>query len=678
MFQACEASTGNVENTVPSPKRSYTEAPPSTLSINRQIFRDSFVVDNRVRTPLSPIPLPYQQQQHAAQQQRPTNTCSSLFGHARMTASLEEAVQQQQLHRWRYSIHDEEAPIDSDTLLPITKGNEQSLVGSVTAPHSHGRLPNYQSPNVRLRQQADLTSAIATSPDSAYETFEDRHDDDDYNFNDHIRSKSPISGLFGEDISVTAAHASTMQEESSEGRYSYSPNSTEVHDVERPVDPTTRIARSPGEVLKALPVIGGPSSDTKRSSRPSIRSSRVQVSNLIQQAGEWTRNEIVPVARTAGRKAQLLVHQYLPPLSPRSKNMASLKYLRDAHKSKVNGLSNVEHEDHFDFALVLAPQEVYSYWADLLDFRVEHLGEDATHVMNAVTSSWTTSSDDDEDGSPINSVDTRSSASLNRSPQRATDEQQAKNDFSTPSTGMYQRRGKRLSSADSVTPEPTTMRSTSSRGRILPLPPPYQTLNSSRKPLVPRLSVFERALGPAVFTPSRGQSVEANGFGQNEDFKNNASAMLDATPNTAVSINRRRWGPHSLNGTLLTPNCMMSPPIRSLCHGGSSSVLTKRLTTHSRTTGNFSVREEAGEEDSECTPGGSQRQVLKSIKIEDIPSHVIPRGIAARTNGMLQFLSALKRGIVVRRHRSGMEPIFCKIVSNDGGDTIRYDHFFCN
>lgn len=59
------------------------------------------------------------------------------------------------------------------------------------------------------------------------------------------------------------------------------------------------------------------------------------------------------------------------------------------------------------------------------------------------------------------------------------------------------------------------------------------------------------------------------------------------------------------------------------------------------------------------------------LKIEDIPTQVIPRGIAARTNGMMEFLSALKRGIVVRRHRNGMNAIFCRISSNDGGDTIR-------
>mmetsp|Transcript_9876 Transcript_9876/g.14626 ORF Transcript_9876/g.14626 Transcript_9876/m.14626 type:complete len:1416 (-) Transcript_9876:162-4409(-) len=59
---------------------------------------------------------------------------------------------------------------------------------------------------------------------------------------------------------------------------------------------------------------------------------------------------------------------------------------------------------------------------------------------------------------------------------------------------------------------------------------------------------------------------------------------------------------------------------------------------------------------------------------DDLPNQVIPRGIAARTNGMEEFLSALRRGIVVRRHRANAEPAFVKIHSKDGGDTIKYTY----
>ena len=94
--------------------------------------------------------------------------------------------------------------------------------------------------------------------------------------------------------------------------------------------------------------------------------------------------------------------------------------------------------------------------------------------------------------------------------------------------------------------------------------------------------------------------------------------MPDATPN------RRRWGPHSLNGALQTPNCMMSPPIRSLSVGGSSSVLPKRTTRPRANTGNFSLERVDGD-DEEST------QEPNTLRLEDIPSQVIPRGIAART-----------------------------------------------
>jgi len=62
-----------------------------------------------------------------------------------------------------------------------------------------------------------------------------------------------------------------------------------------------------------------------------------------------------------------------------------------------------------------------------------------------------------------------------------------------------------------------------------------------------------------------------------------------------------------------------------------------------------------------------------TLEIEDIPTQVIPRGIAARTNGMEEFLSALKRGIVVRRHRPhSAAGVSIKTLSFDGGDTMQY------
>jgi hypothetical protein len=52
----------------------------------------------------------------------------------------------------------------------------------------------------------------------------------------------------------------------------------------------------------------------------------------------------------------------------------------------------------------------------------------------------------------------------------------------------------------------------------------------------------------------------------------------------------------------------------------------------------------------------------------------IPRGIAARVNGLGQFLEALKIGIVVRRHWPNGKSVFIQLFSDDGGDTIEFKY----
>jgi len=69
-----------------------------------------------------------------------------------------------------------------------------------------------------------------------------------------------------------------------------------------------------------------------------------------------------------------------------------------------------------------------------------------------------------------------------------------------------------------------------------------------------------------------------------------------------------------------------------------------------------------------------RRRLKNDLDADDIPSQTIPRGIAARTAGMDEFLLALKRGIVVRRHRPHAESAFIKLFSVDGGDTIQFCH----
>jgi hypothetical protein len=55
-----------------------------------------------------------------------------------------------------------------------------------------------------------------------------------------------------------------------------------------------------------------------------------------------------------------------------------------------------------------------------------------------------------------------------------------------------------------------------------------------------------------------------------------------------------------------------------------------------------------------------------------MPNPVIPRGFAVRKNGNIKFLSALQGGIVLRRHCPNREAMFCKLSSDNGGETIKY------
>ena len=187
---------------------------------------------------------------------------------------------------------------------------------------------------------------------------------------------------------------------------------------------------------------------------------------------------------------------------------------------------------------------------------------------------------------------------------------------------------------------------------------------SGRRVVKSRLSMFERAVGGnglASASPSMRPSFATNLYDTPPP-----PPMMETTP---VATSRRRWGNRNNNTNMDGTPDLMSPPVRTLLRRTSS--LKKRRMTASRT--NMSARSTPLQKKDQVTTTGKRRR-RNSIRIEDIPTQVIPRGIAARTNGMMQFLSALKRGIVVRRHRPGAEALFCKIISTDGGDTIKYQH----
>ena len=343
------------------------------------------------------------------------------------------------------------------------------------------------------------------------------------------------------------------------------------------------------------------------STRPSVR--RQSIASVVRRStfpvpqpsfrdrvGQWRR-------QVAMRIGPAIPAPNPMPLSPRSRNLQDLTYLLSQHKRKMRDIAFPEEED-FDFCLVLSPQEVYSYWTDLLDFREELLCQESWGHLSA---------------RPIIS-------------NFSADESEARDEIA-PMTPSFTHRHQ----ASFKNRTPMSAPSTS----LLKPSPGMQSL-ADTKVSASRLSVFQRA----VCAASPGGTTLNDSLTDAEDT--DTITNLDATP-----LQRRRWGNHVAGRFTVT-----SPPIRSLTRG-SSAVRRPTLTHH----------EDRLREDDDGEKESTDPNVLR---IQDIPNQVIPRGIAARTNGLLQFLSALRRGIVVRRHRSGHEAAFVKILSTDGGDTIQF------
>jgi hypothetical protein len=420
-----------------------------------------------------------------------------------------------------------------------------------------------------------------------------------------------------------------------------------------------------------------------------------------------------------GRRGEAL------PLSPRSRNLADLDYLTAQHKNKVQQIrrdttlldfdnsSNFDNDintdtpedfgDFYDFCVVLQPQEVYAFWSTLLDFRVEMLGPEDPQAIS--TNRFVVGSADDHgedhggDGGEggnknintnTNTIQKTSSSSSSPSTDQTLsvasgsadegDESSEARDYlpatttTTPLYGMHRRhKASRAGGVESFTPETMTPRTTfpgsaphtgRSRQTLAFASPGLNSItDSSRMSVRTRVSMFERAMGmpcsSAVgMTIQRRESASSRsllddpGTGQ-RSYLNETSTT---TPNTVAS-SRRRWGNiHAGNNTSHhhTAGLVASP------------MVPRRPTTIAR----IPYRASTSEDDPEAQ---EKAEHSHSIRMQDIPNQVIPRGIAARTNGMLQFLSALKGGIFLRRHRPGQEATFCKISSKDGGDTIQHE-----
>jgi hypothetical protein len=305
-------------------------------------------------------------------------------------------------------------------------------------------------------------------------------------------------------------------------------------------------------------------------------------------------------------------------------------------RNKATRVSNVYNDDDFDFALVLAPHDAYAFWAKHLDFR-----EEALHLVDE---SDQNNGDCEKDGD--STIATK---------------------VPTPSTSDSKL--KRLSSVKKFTP-PSLRKS------------PFRVRTgeaTGSRVFNQRKSIFDRR-----FSPSRtGSSTR---MARSNIMNNDDASLTPSSDNKLTSASpyapRRRWGNAYDSNNLSTPN-LTSPPIASLKKGSSmmkrqgSNVAQWRMKRSSTRRGLRSNISAVGS--SLMNSNKKRRREKEEVTDNDdqddfFCSPGIPRGIAARVNGLGQFLEALKIGIVVRRHWPNGKSVFIQLFSDDGGDTIEYKY----
>jgi hypothetical protein len=406
-------------------------------------------------------------------------------------------------------------------------------------------------------------------------------------------------------------------------------------------------------------VMGGPSTeleDGEKAKRLQLKMVR-SYHNFMHNLQSWS--EVV-------RQHWSARHQTALPLSPRSKNLADIHFLENQHRLKMKDLVVDDSEQGFDFCLILQPQEVYSYWADLLDFRTELLGQEMTQ---AVEDHWEMSmrekktkggfgTDDKENdieggNSSVATCAKKHGEETSPSASSSMDESEAR-DFATamrtPRPPLSSRLSHLVSKRWLSTPEqtaasPSMYSFSDSTSRFSAAP------STVRQP-----SMFERALGPLASE----ELADTELTDMNTTVAATPGSIAVSTVTNPHTVVRRKWG-NQATQQALQRSSMMSPPVHSLTPAVRRRPLVNRLPPIVPESELSSTSER--EEPKEKNP--------HEIAMEDIPNRKIPRGIAIRTRGLSAFLPAVRRGIVMRKHRPCQEPSFCKIVSTDGGDTIQ-------
>ena len=356
-------------------------------------------------------------------------------------------------------------------------------------------------------------------------------------------------------------------------------------------------------------------------------------------------------------------------------------------------ISSVYNQDNFDFALVLVRNSVYEFWAKHLDFRDEHYLEEYDYSKHRLIAANSTTLDE-KDSLTIQQNIIQSS-SISKLDSRLSSSKEQKND-------CEEINNKKNNSAPNDTTlffTPQRFKSTNSLNfcdsvsiHSVTTIPKSGVDSSGRRIFSQRKSLFERAMDQV--TPPRSIALNKNVHCSSGNISTTkGGTMLSHSDNGVqkrkqnfTTTARRRWG-EIANATITSPTPtifesiedvsstgeqseptrnLMSPPINSIYEMGISFRTTSSAQTNTKKSTVFLGSASATK----------QNRILqdKDDEFSDdechFPSQVIPRGIAARSNGMQTFLQALHRGIVLRKHVANGEAEFVTIFSKDGGDTI--------
>jgi hypothetical protein len=308
-------------------------------------------------------------------------------------------------------------------------------------------------------------------------------------------------------------------------------------------------------------------------------------------------------------------------------------------------LSSVYNEDDYDFAIVLQTREVYAFWAELLDFREENGYRVKTHSDYLLSGTEKT-----EVNPPTNRKKRRSDMiELDDTSFISCDNSCLWDQDIDTNKGF---------SIGAVTPTRNFYRS--------------KTVNDYGQFLFSKgKSLFDRAI-EGDLSPTKTSSNEAKSMSPIRTVarkirkslssrfslsSNRNNSERKATPSSA----RRRWG-NKYHGDDSPFRAIMSPPVHSLPKSSPKKASRPRM-TYSRDHNTDSARKRI-------------KQNENVLEMDEIPNQTVPRGIKARETGLKDFLWAMRNGIVVRKIRPNHDPVYVRLSSLDGGDTIHYQYLY--